>query len=119
MSKKHKHKQAHTSSKPKVEPAYVSKKESPALQELQNAMISFSQDLPLAQMFSEIQDEKQLAKMMAALSGMLDSLPIETLTKGVFDNPKEEAQLSQEISSIFLGLKHLTETVNKHIADEK
>lgn len=45
MSKKHKHKQAHTSSKPKVEPAYVSKKESPALQELQNAMISFSQDL--------------------------------------------------------------------------
>ncbi|AVM93053.1 hypothetical protein C6H91_04470 [Chlamydia muridarum str. Nigg] len=73
----------------------------------------------MAQMFSEMQDEKQLAKMMAALSGMLDSLPIETLTKGILNNPKEEAQLSQEISSIFLGLRHLTEAVNKHIADEK
>ncbi len=118
MSKKHKPKKALSSSKPQVD-AHLLKKDSSALQELQNVMISFSQDLPLAQMLSEIQDEKQLAKMIAALSGMLDSLPIEALTKGILNNPKEEAQLSQEISNIFLGLKHLTEAVNKHVTDEK
>ncbi|MBQ8498928.1 hypothetical protein [Chlamydia sp.] len=119
MSKKHKAHQTRASSQPQVEPANISKKESQALQELQEVMVSFSQDLPLAQMFAGMQDEKQLAKMMAALSGILDSLPIETLTQGLLNNPKEEELLSKEISNIFSGLKHLTETVNKHVADEK
>ncbi|MCI5642004.1 MAG: hypothetical protein MR276_02665, partial [Chlamydia suis] len=55
MSKKHKPKKALSSSQSQVD-AHLLKKDSPALQELQNVMISFSQDLPLAQMLSEIQD---------------------------------------------------------------
>ncbi|AHK63587.1 hypothetical protein BOKEGFJH_00710 [Chlamydia avium] len=94
-------------------------KQEQAITNLENLVSSIYQDLPLAQTFSGIQDEKQLAKMMAALNGTLDALPIETLTQGLFDNPQEDSKFAKELSTILHGLKNLSSTVNKHISRKK
>ncbi|WP_348663362.1 hypothetical protein [Chlamydia vaughanii] len=94
-------------------------KQEQAITNLENLVSSIYQDLPLAQTFSGIQDEKQLAKMMAALNGTLDSLPIESLTEGLFDNPKEDAKFAKDLASVLHGLKNLSSTVNKHVSDKK
>ncbi|AAP05692.1 hypothetical protein [Chlamydia caviae] len=93
-------------------------KQEVAISNLENLVSSIYEDLPLAQTFSGIQDEKQLAKMMAALNGTLDSLPIETLTEGLFNNPKEDAKFAKDLASVLHGLKNLSSTVNKHISDK-
>ncbi|ADZ18785.1 MULTISPECIES: hypothetical protein [Chlamydia] len=103
-------------------PALVSKgtdKQEQAISNLENLVSSIYEDLPLAQTFSGIQDEKQLAQMMAALNGTLDSLPIESLTEGLFNNPKEDAKFAKDLASVLHGLKNLSSTVNKHISDRR
>ncbi|WP_139413956.1 hypothetical protein [Chlamydia abortus] len=103
-------------------PALVSKetdKQEKAISNLEKLVSSIYEDLPLAQTFSGIQDEKQLAQMMAALNGTLDSLPIESLTEGLFNNPKEDAKFAKDLASVLHGLKNLSSTVNKHISDRR
>ncbi|BAE80833.1 conserved hypothetical protein [Chlamydia felis Fe/C-56] len=94
-------------------------KQEQAISNLENLVSSIYEDLPLAQTFSGIQDSKQLAQMMAALNGTLDSLPIESLTEGLFTNPKEDAKFAKDLASVLHGLKNLSETVNKHISDKQ
>ncbi|SYX09412.1 hypothetical protein C834K_0981 [Chlamydia poikilotherma] len=94
-------------------------KQEVAISNLENLVSSIYEDLPLAQTFSGIQDEKQLAQMMAALNGTLDSLPIESLTEGLFNNPKEDAKFAEDLGSVLHGLKNLSSTVNKHISDKQ
>ncbi|WP_375793823.1 hypothetical protein O1W69_01845 [Chlamydia sp. 12-01] len=94
-------------------------KQEVAISNLENLVSSIYEDLPLAQTFSGIQDEKQLTQMMAALNGTLDSLPIESLTEGLFSNPKEDAKFAKDLASVLHGLKNLSSTVSKHISDKQ
>ncbi|EPP34701.1 hypothetical protein CP10139811_0675 [Chlamydia ibidis] len=90
-----------------------------AIQNLENFVSAIYKDLPLAETFGGINNEKQLTQMIAALSGTLDAFPIETLTRGLFSNPQEDEKFSKDLSSILHGLKNLTSVVNKHVSDRK
>lgn len=94
-------------------------KQEQAIANLENLVSSIYQDFPLAQTFSGIQDEKQLTKMISALNGTLDALPIDTLTQGLFDNPKEDAKFAKDLSTVLHGLKNLSATVSKHFPHKK
>lgn len=94
-------------------------KQEQAISNLENLVSSLYNDLPLAQTFSNIQDEKQLAQMMAALNGTLDALPLEPLTEGLFSNPKDDAKFAKDLSSVLQGLKNLSATVTKQVSKKK
>ncbi|ANH78610.1 hypothetical protein Cs308_0439 [Candidatus Chlamydia sanziniae] len=85
------------------------------MQQLENVVSNLYQELPLAQVFSSLTENKQLSKIIAALSGVLDSLPVQELTQGLFPDPKEDARFSKHLSSVVDGLKHLSSAVNKQI----
>lgn len=95
------------------------KQQEQAIANLENLISSIYQDIPLAQVFSGISDDAQLTKIIAALNGTLDALPIENLTKGLFKNSKEDALFAKDFSAVLHGLKHLSVTVNKHFSDKK
>lgn len=121
MNKKHK---KNTKATKKTENQTIlftqeTEKQEQAIANLENLVSTIYKDLPLAQAFSGLQDEKQIAKMMAALNGALDALPIDTLTQGLFDNPKEDSKFAKDLSTLLHGLKNLSATVNEHISHKK
>lgn len=118
MNKKHK-KNTKKAENQTIVFAQETGKQEQAITNLENLVSSIYQNFPLAQTFSGIQDEKQLIKMISDLNGTLDALPIDTLTQGLFDNPKEDAKFAKDLSTVLYGLKNLSATVSKHFPHKK
>lgn len=116
MQKKPRKTKKSTKSVKPVEISHPNQQEA-LIHDLENAVAEFCQDLPLTQTFGNINDSKQMAKMIAALSGTLDSLHIEDLTAGLFPNPKEDAMFAKNLSSVLHGLKNLSTLVQDNISE--
>ncbi|WP_201456430.1 hypothetical protein [Chlamydia sp. 17-3921] len=113
-------KKSKKTSKPIAKPSTICSKSiknnETALHDLENAVLEIYQDFPLAQTFANLTDSKQMSKMIAALSGTLDSLHIEELTQGLFPNPKEDERFAKNLSSVLYSLKNLSKIVTDNIS---
>lgn len=47
-----------------------------------------------------IDNEENITKLIAAFAGLMDSMPIEEMMKGVFKSPKEEKALASVLQEI-------------------
>lgn len=89
-----------------------------ALHNLEEALFTIYQEVPLAQMLTGLRDEKQLAQMLSALTGTLDTIPIEKLTSGLFENQQDTTKFSQDLTSVLHGLKNLSLAINKNLSKQ-
>lgn len=88
---------------------------------LHNTLSFMYNNLTSGDLLADPNDQKSLSKITEALNEaepLLFSL-IQDMPKEIFNNPKEDAQFSNDLNNILHGLKHLSSMVNKHLSVNK